>query len=54
MKKQFMDETFDKCVDLLEGIAKRTGLTYKQVNFIIFCAAWPMITIWFGYKALKK
>jgi hypothetical protein len=54
MKKHFMDKTFDNCVDLLEGIAKRTGLTYKQINVLLFCAGWPAITIWLGYKALKK
>jgi hypothetical protein len=54
MKKHLMDKTFDSCVDLLEGIANRIGLTYKQVNVLIFCVAWPTITIWLGYKALKK
>ena len=49
-----MDKVFDKCVNFLDNIAERTGLSYKQVNVIIFCIAWPGITLWLAYKAFKK
>lgn len=37
--------TFDGCVDLLCKVANRTGLSYKQVNVIAFCFAWPIVTV---------
>ena len=54
MKKDFIDKTFDGCVTILERVAKKTGLTYKQLNVIIFCAVLPAFTIYLGYKAFKK
>jgi len=41
-----MDLIFDLCVDLLVWLAWLTGLTYKQVNVIIFCLLWPALTIY--------
>jgi hypothetical protein len=49
-----MDKIFDGCVELLENISKKTGLSYKKVNVIIFCAAWLALTIWLGYKAFRN
>ncbi len=40
-----MDLTFDIAVTLLYDIADWTGLTYKQINVIIFCWLWPAATI---------
>jgi len=37
--------TFDRCVDLLNYIAMRTGMTYKQINVIVFCYIWPAVTL---------
>ena len=49
-----MDKVFDICTEQLEIIAKKTGLSYKQVNVIFFCAAWPALTLWLGYKAFNR
>ena len=43
------DKIFDRCVALLIIAASRTGMTYKQVNVILFCIAWPAMT--FGLAA---
>jgi hypothetical protein len=49
-----MDRIFDGCVDLLENISQKTGLTYKQINVIIFCIGWPAFTLWLALKAFKN
>jgi hypothetical protein len=54
MKKHLMDKTFDSCVDLLQGIAKRAGLSYKQINVLIFCLGWPIFTLWLARKAFRN
>ena len=49
-----MDKVFDGCVELLEKISEKTGLTYKQINVIIFCIGWPAFTLWLAHKAYRK
>ncbi len=55
-----MSLTFDFCVSCLTQVAQLTGLTYKQVNVILFCGIWPAITIglivWVGrlYRAVNR
>jgi hypothetical protein len=44
-KTTFGDKIFDWCVFLLQYLAIRTHLTYKQINVIIFVLLWPVITI---------
>ena len=46
-----METVFQICVDVLNIIAKITGLTYVEVNVIIFCMIWPAFTIFLIYKA---
>ena len=46
-----MDKVFDACVDILYFLANSTGLTYKQINVIIFCILWPILTIFLFWKA---
>ena len=40
-----MDYIFDLCVKILIELAGFTGFTYKEINVIIFCIIWPIITI---------
>ncbi len=40
-----MNAIFDACVKILYVMAGCTGLTYKQINVIIFCMVWPVITV---------
>lgn len=49
-----MNTIFDACVDLLLFIANITGLSYEEVNVIIFCIIWPLLTIYLFYKAFIK
>jgi hypothetical protein len=42
-----MNEIFDKCVDILIFLGNITGLTYKEINVLIFCIIWPLLTIFF-------
>jgi len=41
-----MNEIFNLCVDLLKYLAKQFGLTYVQINVIIFCFLEPILFIW--------
>ncbi|MGA2796500.1 MAG: hypothetical protein ABSE63_02865 [Thermoguttaceae bacterium] len=40
-----IDRIFQWCVDFLVWLAALTGTTYKEINVIIFCVIWPLITI---------
>ena len=40
-----MDTTFDICVAVLLELAEWTGLTYQEINVLIFCIIWPIMTI---------
>lgn len=39
------DRVFQWCVDLLVWMAGVTGTTYKEINVIIFCVIWPLLTL---------
>ncbi len=39
------DNVFQWCVDLLLWLAAMTGTTYKEINVIIFCVIWPLLTL---------
>jgi hypothetical protein len=49
-----MEKLFYLCVDLLYYIASITGLTYEEVNVIIFCFIWPALTVYLAVKAFTK
>ncbi len=40
-----MNAIVDVCVKSLYAMAGFTGLTYKQINVIIFCIIWPVISL---------
>ena len=40
-----IDNIFQWCVDLLRWLAAATGTTYKEINVLIFCVIWPLLTI---------
>jgi hypothetical protein len=40
-----IDRVFDRCVELLEWLADRLGLSYKQINVWIFCVIMPLILL---------
>jgi len=45
---------FQNCVDLLRTIASYIGITYEEINIIIFCIIWPIITIYMGVIIIKQ
>lgn len=55
-----MQAIFDWCVDLLYRIAHLTGLTYEEINVILFVFVHPLITLLFAglffryYRLYKK
>ncbi len=51
------DELFYICVDILSILGDLTGLTYNQINVLVFCLFWPLHTIYLftlSYRARKK
>jgi len=53
MKTPKIDLIFHYCVRLLLWLASISGMTYKQVNVLIFCILWPILTIILGIAALQ-
>jgi len=49
-----MNEIFNLCVDLLKYLAKQFGLTYVQINVIIFCFLEPIVFIWMLILIIKQ
>ena len=50
IRERNVDETmanrvFRICVELLEWLAARLGLTYEEINVLIFCIIWPLVTL---------
>ena len=49
-----MEQIFSACVLLLIDLAKATGLTYKEINVIIFCILWPIFTLYLILMLLRQ
>jgi len=41
-----IDLIFDICVTMLYDLADLTGMTYRQINVLIFCFLWPIFTLY--------
>lgn len=41
----WVDEVFDWCVRLLLWLADLFGMTYTEINIVIFCVIWPIFTL---------
>jgi hypothetical protein len=39
------ERVFDACVHLLDWCGQRLGMTYKQINVLLFCAVLPAVVI---------
>ena len=54
--KSMWDKVFNICVDIMSYLADLTGLTYNQINVLVFCVLWPLHTIYLfalSYRARK-
>ena len=40
-----MNKIFDLCVRLLIALAAPLGITYKEINVLLFVIIWPVITL---------
>lgn len=49
-----MSEIFQLCVDLLNYLAREFGLSYVQINVIIFCIIEPIVFIWMIIIIIKQ
>lgn len=51
------ENIFNLCVMMLLDMADRTGMTYKQINVLIFCILWPAVTFvlcWSNMRLRRK
>lgn len=39
------ETSFNLCVEWLEYVGRQVNLTYEEINLVIFCLVWPLITI---------
>jgi hypothetical protein len=54
--KTMWDQVFNICVDIMSFLGKLTGLTYNEINVVVFCILWPLHTLYLfilSYKARK-
>lgn len=51
-----MDLIFDICVGIMVGLSHLMGITYKQLNVLLFVIIHPVITIvlFFLYRKYKR
>ena len=54
MYSHAMNAVFDACVRLLEVSAHGLGMTYQEINVLIFCVLWPAGTIALAALALQQ
>ena len=40
-----IDRIFDLCVELLERLADKLGMTYRAINVWIFCVILPLVLL---------
>jgi len=48
-----MNELFNLCVAILQGISDVTGLTYQEANIWIFVIIHPLLTVTFFWLMIK-
>ncbi|MBZ0165308.1 MAG: hypothetical protein K8I00_00775 [Candidatus Omnitrophica bacterium] len=47
------ENVFNLCVTMLLEMAEWTGMSYKQINVLIFCILWPIVTVVLCWSNLK-
>ena len=47
------ENVFNLCVMLLLDMAEFTGMTYKQINVLIFCMIWPALTVFLCWSNMR-
>lgn len=54
--KIMWDNVFNMCVDIMLFLGDITGLSYNEINVLVFCIIWPLYTIYLlilSYKARR-
>ncbi|MCA9394208.1 MAG: hypothetical protein KC900_08400 [Candidatus Omnitrophica bacterium] len=47
------ENIFNLCVMMLLDMAELTGMTYKEINVLIFCIAWPAVTVMLCWSNMR-
>lgn len=48
------NKTFNKCVNSLEWLSEKLGISYEELNVLIFVIGYPLVTIGLITAYLKK
>ncbi|MFN4286608.1 MAG: hypothetical protein ACK4E8_11680 [Lacibacter sp.] len=48
-----IQQAYVYCTDFVLELAHRTGTSYYEVNFFIFCVLWPLLTLLLGLNLLR-
>ena len=49
-----VDTLFQACVDLLNRGGAMTGLTYREINIVVFCVLWPLLTLALVWTVIRQ
>jgi hypothetical protein len=48
-----VDELFLICVDIMTMLGDLTGLTYNEINVLVFCFIWPAHTLYLFFLSYR-
>lgn len=43
----WIDALFNWCVQTIKDFGNALGMNYNEANILIFCIAWPLLTLYF-------
>ena len=49
----WIDIVFNWSVSALYGVAGWMGITYQEINVLIFCIGWPLVTVIMAVAILR-
>ena len=52
-QQETVDELFWICVDIMNYIGELTGLTYNEINVLVFCFIWPAHTLYLFFLSYR-
>ena len=53
LAQETVDELFLICVDIMTMLGDLTGLTYNEINVLVFCFIWPAHTLYLFFLSYR-
>lgn len=51
-KFTWVDPLFNWCVDTIKDVGNTFGMTYNEINIVVFCILWPALLLYFMILAV--